>query len=304
MIDRSVCLETKLCGVLMESPVIAASGTFGFGLEYSSLIDVTRIGGIAGEGLTLKGSSGNGGRRVYETYAGIMSSTGMENPGIPTFIDEILPMMRKLGPAVIANLGAATEEEYLQGTELLNEAAIDILELNIACPNVNAGGMAMGAYPETAAYITKKVKGISKHPVMVKLTPMAHDLVGVAEACQDAGADAVSLINTISAMAVDVKTRRPIFDNVYAGLSGPAIRPIALKMVHQVSRALRIPVVGMGGILNVEDALSFLMVGASAIQVGTANFVDPKTIPNIVRELEAFCVENDLENISEIVGVV
>lgn len=304
MTDRSVCLETDLCGVLMESPVIAASGCFGYGIEYASIIDVTRIGGIVGNSLTLHGSSGNNGRRIYETYAGLMSSIGMENPGIDEYIEHILPLQRKLGPAVIANIGASSEEEYLQATEMLNSQPIDILELNISCPNLKAGGMALGLYPETAAFITKKVKAISAHPVMVKLTPMAHDLVGVAEACQNAGADAVSLINTISVMAVDVKNRRPVFDNIYAGLSGPAIRPIALRMVHQVSRALHIPVVGMGGIMDLEDALSFLMVGASAVQIGTANFVDPNIMPRIVRDLENYCVENDMENIKEIVGIV
>ncbi len=297
-------LEIELCGIEMNTPLIAASGTFGFGREYANFIDVSRIGGISGKGLTLRGSSGNGGIRVWETPAGMMNSIGLENPGVEAFIDREAAFMRMLGPAVICNLGGETEQEYTIGAKLLNEADIDILELNISCPNVKAGGMALGVYPETAAFITKKVKEITHFPLMVKLTPAAVDLVGVAQACEEAGADAISLINTIPAMAVDIERRRPVFDNVYAGLSGPAIMPLALRMVHQVCRSVNIPVVGMGGIQSYKDALSFMMVGASAVQVGSALFGNHRIFSEIADGLEQYCKENDIDNISEIRGII
>lgn len=300
----SELLETTLCGVTMKNPVIAASGTFGFGREYAMLFDVSKLGGISGKGLTLRGSSGNGGIRVWETPSGMMNSIGLENPGVQAYVEREAPFMRSLGTAVICNLGGATEQDYVEGTRLLNGADIDILELNISCPNVKAGGMALGVYPETAAYITRRVKAASNYPVMVKLTPAAVDLVGVAMAVEEAGADAIALINTIPAMAVDVEGRKPVFDNVYAGLSGPAIMPIALKMVHQVCRAVHIPVVGMGGIATAKDALAFMMVGASAVQVGTSLFSQVNVFDEIIEGLEAYCVKNALRSISEIRGII
>ncbi len=297
-------IETTLCGVQMNNPVIAASGTFGFGREYANFVDVSMLGGISGKGLTLRPRSGNGGIRVWETPAGMMNSVGLENPGVESFIEREAGFMRMLGPAVICNLGGESERDYIEAAQMLNDADIDILELNISCPNVKAGGMALGVYPKTAAYITKKVKEVTNFPLMVKLTPAAVDLVGVAEACEEAGADAISLINTIPSMAVDIKRRRPVFDNVYAGLSGPAIMPIALRMVHQVCRTVHIPVVGMGGICSAEDALAFIMVGATAVQVGTSHFGNFRLFFEIVKGLEAYCEENGLENLSEICGII
>ena len=297
-------LETTLLGVTLKNPVIAASGTFGFGRDYETLFDLSRLGGISGKGLTLNGSLGNDGARIFETPAGLLNSIGLENPGVKAFVKDEAPYMRALGCAVIANLGGHSEEDYLAGAELLNEADIDILELNISCPNVKAGGMSFGMLPESAADITKKVKAVSKHPLMVKLTPNAPDIAAVALACEDAGADALSLVNTFLGMAVDVKKRRAVFDNVYAGLSGPAIRPIALRMVHQVAKRVNIPVVGMGGITSAEDALSFLMAGARAVQVGSMTFADPRAMLNIIDGLMAYCVENKLSNIGEVCGIL
>jgi dihydroorotate dehydrogenase (NAD+) catalytic subunit len=297
-------LETTLLGVTLKNPVIAASGTFGFGHDHATLFDLSRLGGISGKGLTLKECCGNGGVRIWETPAGLLNSIGLENPGVEAFVQEEAPYMRTLGCAVIANLSGQSVEDYLVGAELLNEADIDILELNISCPNVKAGGMSFGMEPGGAAEITKKVKAVTRHPLMVKLTPNAADILAVAIACEDAGADALSLVNTFLGMAVDIKRRRAVFDNVYAGLSGPAIRPIALRMVYQVARRVNIPVVGMGGITSAEDALSFIMAGARAVQVGSATFADPCAMLHIVDGLMAYCVENGLSNIGEVCGIL
>ncbi len=300
----SNCLETNLLGVTLKNPVIAASGTFGFGAEYAPLMDVSRLGGISGKGLTLNGSQGNTGIRVWETPAGILNSIGLENPGVRHFVEEEYAVMRQTGCAVIANLGGHSENDYVEGAQLLNQVDLDILELNISCPNVKEGGMAFGMTPETAAHIVRLVKEVTRHPLLVKLSPNAFDLVAVAKACQEAGADGLSLVNTFLGMAVDVKRRKLVFDNGYAGLSGPAIRPIALRMVHQVCKAVTIPVVGLGGIATTEDALSFLMAGATAIQVGTATFGDPSAMLRIIDGLEQYCAEQNLANISEIRGIV
>ena len=297
-------LQLALCGVTLKNPVIAASGTFGFGHEYAEVMDISRLGGISGKGLTLSGSAGNKGMRVYETPSGMLNSIGLENPGVKRFVEHEAAYMRTLGPAVIANLGGHCEEDYLEGARLLNAADIDILELNISCPNVKSGGMAFGMLPDTAADITRKVKAVSKHPVMVKLSPNAPDLVAVARACENAGADALSLVNTFLGMAIDVKQKRAVFENVYAGLSGPAILPIALRMVHQVAHAVQIPVVGMGGITSAEDALKFLMAGAVAVQIGTMTFANPKTMLEIIDGLAAYCKQEGLSNLQEIVGIL
>ncbi len=297
-------LSLTLCGVPLKNPVIAASGTFGFGREYAQLMDVSRLGGICGKGITLHGSFGNAGQRVYETPSGMLNSIGLENPGVRQFVETEAAFMRSLGPAVIANLGGHSEKDYLEGTRLLNEADIDILELNISCPNVKAGGMAFGMLPEAAAQITKRVKAVSRHPLMVKLSPNAPDLTAVARACESAGADALSLVNTFLGMAIDTKKKQPVFDNVYAGLSGPAIRPVALRMVHQVAHTVQIPVVGLGGIANTDDALQFLMAGACAVQVGTMTFAKPAAMLDIVDGLSAYCAKENLDNLQEIVGTI
>ena len=297
-------LQLTLCGVTLKNPVIAASGTFGFGHEYAEIMDVSRLGGISGKGLTLHGSAGNRGMRVYETPSGMLNSIGLENPGVNHFVEHEAGYMRSLGPAVLANLGGHCEEDYLEGARLLNDADIDILELNISCPNVKAGGMAFGMLPKTASDITKQVKAVSRHPVMVKLSPNAPELVAVARACEEAGADALSLVNTFLGMAIDVKQKRTVFENVYAGLSGPAILPIALRMVHQVAHAVTIPVVGMGGITSAEDALRFLMAGAVAVQVGTMTFANPNTMLAIIDGLATYCEREGLQSLQEIVGII
>lgn len=288
-------LETNLCGVPLKNPVIAASGTFGFGAEYGRFFDVSLLGAVCTKGLTLHPRAGNSGPRVVETAAGMMNSVGLQNPGIPAFLEQELPRMRTLGTVIIANLGGGDLLEYAQGARLLSAAdGIDIVELNISCPNVREGGMAFGLTCDAAADVVRVVRNACSKPLMVKLSPNAQDVPAVAHACEQAGADAVSLVNTFQAMAIDIHTRRPVFDNVTAGLSGPAIKPIALRMVWDTVRAVHIPVVGMGGILTWEDAAEFLIAGAIAVQVGTAGFLRPTALPEIVAGLAAYDAEQPL----------
>jgi dihydroorotate dehydrogenase (NAD+) catalytic subunit len=288
-------LETNLCGVTLKNPVIAASGTFGFGAEYGQLFDVGGLGAICTKGLTLHPREGNPGLRVWETPAGMMNSIGLQNPGIPAFLEQELPRMRTLGTAIIANVGGGDLEEYVEGVRLVSGAeGVDIIELNISCPNVHEGGMAFGIKCDVAASFVTAVHRVCGKPLMVKLSPNAEDITAMAVACEQAGADAVSLVNTFKALAIDIHTRKPVFDNVTAGLSGPCIKPIALRMVWEVARAVHIPVVGIGGIATWQDALEFLMAGATAIQVGTATFVKPTAMLDIVDGLERYCTVEHL----------
>ena len=297
-------LVTNLMGVELKNPVIAASGTFGYGTEYARHMDTSLLGGISGKGLTLNGSSGNNGRRLCETPSGLLNSIGLENPGVDKFIKSGCDTMRKTGAAVICNLGGHSFEDYIEGARRLNEADIDILELNISCPNVKQGGMAFGTDPTVAHDLVKKVREVSHHKLMVKLSPNAPDIIAVAKSCEDAGADGLSLINTLLGMAIDIRNRKAVFNNTYAGLSGPAVKPIALRMTRQVAHAVTVPVVGMGGISTADDAIEFIMAGAAAIQVGTATFSNPRAMIDIIDGLALYCKRNNLNNISEIRGIV
>lgn len=297
-------LKTKLLGCTMKNPLIGASGTYGFGEEYAPFYDPGIIGGISSKGLTLNPRPGNTGRRIYETSSGIMNSIGLENPGVKHFIEEILPEMRKMDTVILANLGGHSVEDYLIAAEMLNEAAIDMIELNISCPNVASGGMAFGLHCQDAAAITAKVKEVSRHKILVKLSPNGDNPAELAKACEAAGADGISLVNTFQAMAVDVKNRRPVFDNVYAGLSGPGIFPIALRMVRDAARAVKIPVVGMGGIRSAEDIIAMIMVGAQAVEIGTMNLVDPHIVPKLIADLETYMNEENIGSLDEIRGII
>ena len=256
-------INVELCGVNLKNPVIAASGCFGFGAEYKQYYDIGKLGGICSKGLTLNEKQGNDGIRVYETRGGMLNSVGLQNPGIEKFINIELKGMQEYNTAIIANVGGSNIEEYMAAIERLNNEAIDIVELNISCPNVKCGGMAFGIKSKVAYDIVREVKSICKKPLMVKLSPNAEDIVDMAYKCCEAGADALSLVNTFKGMAVDIHKRKAIFNNIYAGLSGPAIKPMALRMVHEVCKAVNIPVVGMGGICCYEDAIEFIMVGAA-----------------------------------------
>ena len=297
-------LKTKLLGCTMKNPLIGASGTYGFGEEYAPFYDPEIIGGISSKGLTLNPRPGNTGQRVYETPSGMMNSIGLENPGVKHFIEEILPEMRKMDTVILANLGGHSVEDYLIATEMLNEADIDMIELNISCPNVASGGMAFGLHCQDAAAITAKVKEVSRHKIVVKLSPNGDNPAELAKACEAAGADGISLVNTFQAMAVDVKNRRPIFDNVYAGLSGPGIFPIALRMVRDVARAVKLPVIGMGGIQSAEDVIAMIMVGAEAVEIGTMNLVDPHIVPKLIADLETYMKEENIGSLDEIRGII
>jgi dihydroorotate dehydrogenase (NAD+) catalytic subunit len=297
----AVDLSITIAGVRLQNPVIAASGTFGYGREYSKIIDVSLLGGICTKGLTLNPRPGNTGIRVWETPAGMLNSIGLENPGIAAFMENELPFLRKLGPAVIVNLSGSTEDEYAQGAALLNESEVDMIELNISCPNVKAGGMTFGLDPLSAASVVEPVRrALTRKPLMVKLSPNAPDLTAVANACINSGADALSLVNTFKAMAIDIQTRKPVFDNISAGLSGPAIKPIALRMVWELCNTVAVPVVGLGGIACADDALEFLMAGAMAVQVGSATFSHPDTMIKIIEGIESYMHSYKLSAVREI----
>lgn len=297
-------LKVNINGVDFKNPVIAASGTFGFGAEYNNFYDVSKLGGISSKGLTFNERAGNDGIRIYETAEGIMNSVGLQNPGIEGFIKNELPKMRKLDTNIIANVGGGCIEDYEKAISMLDETDIDMIELNISCPNVKSGGMAFGIKSDVARDVVSKVRALTRKPLMVKLSPNAEDIVDMAVQCEMAGADSISLINTVKGMAIDIKRRKPIFNNKFAGLSGPAVKPIALRMVHEVSNAVNIPVIGLGGISTAEDAIEFMMAGANAIQIGTVSFINPTAGIEIIEGMEKFCKEEGIKNINEIVGII
>ncbi|MCL2175417.1 MAG: dihydroorotate dehydrogenase [Treponema sp.] len=301
-IDMSV----KIAGVTFKNPVIAASGTFGNGSEYSKLINISALGGICSKGLTMAPRSGNTGVRIWETPSGLLNSIGLQNKGITSFLENDLPFLSGLGPVIIANLSGGDSNEYINGARMLNLSSVDMIELNISCPNIKAGGMAFGLDPGTAAAIVAAVKrACSNKPLIVKLTPNSPSLTSVALACIKAGADALSLVNTIKAMAIDTVSRKPAFDNITAGLSGPAIKPIALRMVWELFDAIKdsksnIPIIGMGGIVNTNDALEFLMAGAEAIQVGSATLVNPHAMIEIIDGIGQYMINNKMKVLGDI----
>ena len=296
-------LRTTVGPLRLKNPVITASGTYGYGREYSSIVDVNDLGGIVVKGISLKPRAGNPPPRIVETPCGMLNAIGLANVGIEVFLKEKLPWLRKLDTAVIANIYGHSMEEYgLLAAELSGVEGISAIEVNISCPNVECGGMAFGTDPEFAARVTETVRKNTDKPTIVKLSPNVTDIRIIARAVEMAGADILSLTNTLTGMAVDIEKRRPKLANVSGGLSGPAIRPVALFMVYQVVRSVRIPVIGMGGIMNERDALEFLIAGARAIQVGTANFVDPRAPMRIIEGLKDYCRENGLDSLEEIVG--
>jgi len=297
-------LQTIINGIKFKNPVIAASGTFGFGREFNELYDVSVLGGISTKGLTLNPREGNSGIRVWETASGVMNSVGLQNPGVKKFIRNELPFMKKLGNVILVNLGGATLEDYIQGIELLNHTDADFIELNISCPNVKTGGMALGIKNEIAYEAVAACKAVCKKPLMVKLSPNAENIIEMAQACEKAGADSLSLVNTLKGLAINVTKRKPVFDNLYAGLSGAAIKPIALRMVHEVCKNVSIPVVGMGGIYTVEDIVEFIMAGASAVQIGTVNFTHPLAGKELVEGLDKFFEKEGIKSIEEIQGII
>ncbi len=298
-------MTTNLLGFALHGPVIGASGTVGYGPEYEDLVDLGKVGGIVSKGLTRHAQYGNEGARLYETPAGLMNSIGLQNPGVAHFIAHELPEMLRLkqthGIVTLANLGGHSEEEYVEGARLLDASAVDMIELNISCPNVKEGGMAYGVKAACAGAVVGMVRAVCRKPLIVKLSPQAESIPEMCKAVEAAGADAVSLTNTFQACAVDIEARRPVFGNGFAGLSGPAIRPIALRMVWQAAGAVKIPVIGLGGIASGEDAIAFLMAGASAVQVGAANFANPRALQTVTEEIGQWMDAHSVKQVSELI---
>ena len=297
-------LKVNICGIEFNNPVIAASGTFGFGKEFADYIDINKLGGISSKGLTLHKNLGNKGIRIYETAAGIMNSIGLQNPGIEYFIKEELPFLETKDAVTIANLGGHSVDEYVKGAILLDKTSVPIIELNISCPNVKEGGMAFGTNPKKACEIIEKVRKATKKVLMVKLSPNVGDIKEFVKIAENSGADCISLVNTFNALAIDVDNKKAVFENKTAGLSGPCIKPIALRMVYEASNATNLPIIGMGGISNYRDCLEFIMAGASAVQVGTSNFVDFNTMINIVDDLEKYMQRENLNSLEEIRKII
>lgn len=294
----------KICGVEFKNPVIAASGTFGFGREFDEYFPIEKLGGISTKGLTLNKRDGNKGTRIYETPSGLMNSIGLQNPGVKGFIKDELPFLENKDTVILANLGGSTIEDYLEGIILLNDTNIDFIELNISCPNVKEGGMAFGIKCDTASIIVKEAKKISKKPMIVKLSPNAEDIKEMAYTCVEAGADALSLVNTFNALAIDIYRRKPVFNNITAGLSGPAIKPIALRMIYEVSKVVNVPIIGLGGIMSGEDAIEFIMAGAWAVQVGSGNFIKPDITIDIIDGIQEFMRKEGIKDLEEIRGII
>ncbi len=295
-------LETTVAGVKFKNPVIAASGTFGFGREYNKFYDVGLLGGICSKGLTLKPRLGNPPIRIAETPSGMLNSVGLQNPGVEAFIERELPFMLGLGTVIIANAAGSCESDYVRLVSILSETAVDMIELNISCPNVKAGGMSFGVKPDSVENIVRAVRKACKKPLIVKLTPNVSNIAENALAAERAGADAISLINTVTGMAVDFKRRKPVLEVGHGGLSGPCVKPIALKMVYDCYKAVKIPIIGMGGIMTGEDVGEFMLCGASAVEVGTANIFDPYAALNIVNELTTLLESDKICDIQSLIG--
>ncbi len=303
--DSPISLTVELGPLRLKNPVMVASGTFGYGKEYAELVPPERLGAMVVKGISLEPRSGNPPPRIWETCGGMLNSIGLQNVGLRAFLEEKLPWLRPLSVPVIVNLFGNTVEEYRELASALDgQEGIDGLEINISCPNVKAGGMTFGSDPEMAYQVVSAVKSSTNLPVITKLTPNVTDITVIAKAVEDAGTDILSLINTVAGMAVDLQTCQPRLANVVGGLSGPAIKPIALRMVWQVVQVSRVPVIGLGGIVSVEDALEFLIVGAKAIQVGTANFINPPVTLEIIDGLEDYLRQRGLEDINEIIGTL
>jgi dihydroorotate dehydrogenase (NAD+) catalytic subunit len=297
-------MHVTVAGVEFSSPVIAASGTFGYGVEFEDIISLDRIGGFVTKGLSWEPMAGNPAPRIIETAAGMINAIGLQNMGVRPFIAEKLPKLQRItSTVVIANVFGFTVEDCLEVIQALNDApGIAMYELNASCPNTSHGGMVFGTDPQLLGDLVTRCKGASRRPLMVKLSPNVTDIGMMGRVAADAGADAVSLVNTFLSLVIDIETRRPRIANVTGGLSGPAIKPIAVRMVHEVSKAVRIPIVGMGGILRAEDAVEFMLAGATAVQVGTASYADPRAVENIANGLKRWCAAHDIAQVSSLTG--
>lgn len=302
--DKGIDLSVDLGGIKMKNPVAVASGTFGYGKEYENFIDIAGIGAVIVKGTTLEAKSGNPSPRIYETPSGMLNAIGLENPGVDVFVHEYLPYLYAKGVTVIANISGNSVEDYAKlAAKLEGHNGLAGIELNISCPNVKQGGLQFGTDPAVVKEVVEAVKSVSTLPVMPKLSPNVTDIVKIARAAEDGGADALSMINTLMGMAVDVERKKPVLANIFGGLSGPAIKPVALRMIYQVYKEVSLPILGGGGIMNTRDALEFIMVGASAVSVGTANFVNPVIADEIKQGLLAYMEKNNLTQLEELKGI-
>lgn len=299
---KSKDLSVDIAGLKLKNPVMAASGTFGFGREHAVYTDLNKLGGISVKGLTLKPRQGNKPPRIAETPSGILNSVGLQNPGVHAFIRNEIPFLRQFDTAIIANIAGNTQEEYCEMAEILSDADIDAIELNLSCPNVKSGCVAFGTTAAGVSAVASKVRALCKKPLIVKLTPNITDIRETAIAAEEAGADAVSLINTILGMAIDINTRRPILANNTGGLSGPAIKPVAVRMTYEAASVLKIPVIGMGGISTGDDAIEFMLAGASAVMVGTAGLIDPDACISVLNGIEFYMEKNNYYSMTDIKG--
>lgn len=297
-------LQVEIAGIKMKTPVIAASGTFGFGLEYTDFVDLNKIGAISVKGTTLRPKAGNTGCRIAETPAGMLNAIGLENPGADEFLAHTLPKLATYDVPVIVNISGNTVEEYGELAARLDVPGVAAIEVNISCPNVKHGGLVFGTDAVSAASVTSQIKKSTSKPVIVKLSPNVTDIVSMAKAVEAAGADAISLINTLLGMAIDIRSWRPVLGNTVGGLSGPCVKPVAVRMVWQVANVVKVPVIGMGGIMTGEDAVEFLLAGASAVMVGTANFVNPMAMETVAAEIKEYVLSRGLNHVNELVGQV
>lgn len=297
-------MKIVIAGKEFKNPLITASGTYGFGHEYGEFINLNNLGGICVKALTLREKKGNPPPRIAETPSGILNSVGLQNPGVEYFVKNELPKLKKYDTNIIVNIAGTTIEEYCELAKIISNTDIDMIELNISCPNIKEGGVTFGTDPEMVKQITTKVKENCKKPLIVKLTPNVNDIVEISKAAESAGADAISLINTILGMKIDIYSRRPVLANNVGGLSGPAVRPVAVRMVWEAANSVNIPIIGMGGITSGEDAIEFILAGATGIAVGTANFIDPYISQKIIQEMENYLDEYGIDNINDIIGRV
>ena len=297
-------LSVNIAGMKLKNPVIAASGTFGFGKEYSKFFDLNKLGGISVKGLTLEPRKGNEPPRIAETPGGILNSVGLQNPGVHAFIRDEIPFLREFDTAVIANVAGNTVDDYRAIVEILSDADIDAIELNVSCPNVKEGCLLFGSTAAGVFDVTDAVRKVCKKPLIVKLSPNVTDITEIARAAEAAGADCISLINTILGMSIDVEKRKPVLANVMGGLSGPAVKPVAVEMVYQTAKAVKVPIIGMGGISNESDAIEFMLAGASAVMIGTAGFVNPNVWVDTIQGIEEYIKENGFDNAADLTGAL
>ena len=297
-------MSVNIAGVELKNPITVASGTFGSGMEYSEFVDLNRLGAVTTKGVAIIPWPGNPTPRIAETYGGMMNAIGLQNPGIDVFVNRDIPFLKKYDTKIIVNVCGKSEDDYVECVRRLADVDVDLLEINVSCPNVKEGGIAFGQDPKALYSITEKIKAVAKQPVIMKLSPNVTDITEMAKAAEAAGSDAVSLINTLTGMKIDVNRRTFAVANKTAGVSGPAIHPIAVRMVYQVANAVNIPIIGMGGVATTEDALEMIMAGASAVDVGTANFYNPYVTVEIIDGIKAYMEKNGIEDINELIGCV